>query len=322
MKKTVCIFLVAMAIIVSLVSCGAQETVEMIDSTPAGSEDGVTRVLVLGCDRAASLTDTMMVVAIDKHAERVGILQLPRDTYAEYTNRDYKKLNGARNALGTERLKGFLSELLDVPIDYHITLCADAISKIVDAVGGVDVDVPQAMHYSDPEQDLHIHLEAGRTHLNGSMAEQFVRYRSGYVNADLGRLDAQKLFLQAFAKRCQSLSAGESVLVLTRLLTVVQTDLPIGEAVALMTTLKSCSVDEIPMQTLPGVALQGRSGASYYVANRAGAERSVREYLFAPSARFDQRGVLDRSVDPRFHEIYAAAEERLSELAQKAQMKP
>ena len=103
MKKTVCIFLVAVAILVSLFSCRAQELRETVDSTPVASEDGVMRVLILGCDRAASLTDTMMLVAIDRNTERVGILQIPRDTYAEYTDRDYKKINGAKNALGVER---------------------------------------------------------------------------------------------------------------------------------------------------------------------------------------------------------------------------
>ena len=57
-------------------------------------------------------------------------------------------------------------------------------------------DVPQRMQYDDPMQDLHIDLFPGKQLLNGDKAEQFLRYRSGYANADLGRISAQQAFIK------------------------------------------------------------------------------------------------------------------------------
>ena len=57
--------------------------------------DRITRILVMGRDRAAGLTDSMMVVTLNETTMQASILQIPRDTYANYTDRDYKKINGA-----------------------------------------------------------------------------------------------------------------------------------------------------------------------------------------------------------------------------------
>ncbi len=166
----------------------------------------ITRFLLLGCDQSTRLTDSILLVTVNETAKSTTILQIPRDTYAEYTQKDYKKLNGAMSSLGERGIKQFISDALGVPIDFFVVLKLQFFDDLVNAIGGVDVDIPQDMHYSDPSQNLEIHLSKGRAHLNGREAEQFVRYRSGYVNADLGRLDAQKIFLKAFAKQCQTLS--------------------------------------------------------------------------------------------------------------------
>jgi sugar/nucleoside kinase (ribokinase family) len=71
-----------------------------------------------------------------------------------------------------------------------------AFARAVDAIGGVEADVPFDMHYDDPAQGLHIHLEKGRQRLDGKAAEQFLRYRSGYATGDLGRVDARSGFLR------------------------------------------------------------------------------------------------------------------------------
>ncbi len=278
----------------------------------AGSEAGghrVTRILLLGLDRVASLADTVMLVTVDETAGQAHILQIPRDTYAEYTQKNYKKLNGAPAALGTEGFLQFLSHTLGVRIDRFVKLRPQALCRIVDAIGGVDVNVPQAMYYSDPAQGLEIALEAGERRLTGAEAEQFVRFRAGYANADLGRLDAQKLFLCAFVRRCRSLGGAELLRAALGALTTVETNLGVHEVVRLCGLLRACDPDAIPMKTLAGEAVQGRSGAWYYAVNREGAIADVRAYLLPatyPDAAFDPDRVLDREDEPMFHRIYEA----------------
>ncbi len=283
--------------------------------TAAEPSDRITRFLVLGCDRAAKLSDSIFIVALNETKREASILQIPRDTYAEYTSKDYKKLNGAYNALGPDGMKAFLSEALGVPLHYFVVLNLQSFRRLVDDIGGVDVDSPQEMIYSDPAQDLEIRLPAGRTHLDGKMAEHFVRYRSGYANADLGRLDAQKLFLLAFAQKCRTLTSGQ---ILRLALTVVgnlQTDIGIVEAIRVASVLMECNTDVIPMATVSGQAVQGVSGAWYYSLNRSGTVRMLNEYLL-PSLpmedqNFDPKRLFDRSDHPKFHAIYSAEEEAL-----------
>ena len=274
--------------------------------------DRVTRFLLMGCDRSTGLTDSILLVTVNATQNTASILQIPRDTYAAYTEKSYKKLNGARNALGEKGFKTLLSEALGVPIHYFVVLKLDFFRKVVDAIGGVEVDIPQDMTYDDPDQGLSIALKKGRKRLDGSMAEQFVRYRSGYVNADLGRLDAQKLFLRAFAKQCKELSPADVIQITAYALTGLQTDLGIADAICVMHTLLRCDPETVPMATLTGQAVQGDSGAWYYVLNREGACRLINEYLLPPrrieGERFDPKGLFDRPQNALFHRIYSADE--------------
>lgn len=272
----------------------------------------ILRFLVLGTDRAAKLTDSIFLVTLNAVEKNARILQIPRDTYANYTQKDYKKLNGALNTLGERELKRRFSEALGVPIHHFVILDLSCMRSLVDAVGGVDLCVPQDLEYSDPAQELTIRLSAGEHHLDGALAEQFVRYRSGYVNADLGRLDAQKLFLRAFAKKCRTLTAAQLLRVTGVALTKLQTDLSLPEAIKTVSLLRECDADNIPIATLAGQAVQGRSGAWYYVVNREGACRMVKDYLLptngAQPLAFDANGFFDRPDYEAFHKIYIAPE--------------
>lgn len=279
---------------------------------PVGQKNRVTRILVLGCDRAASLTDSILVLSVESPSGAVRVLQIPRDTYAAYTEQDYKKLNGAYTALGLDGVKKLLSGALGVSIDYAVVLNLDCVSELVNAVGGVDVEVPQRMQYSDPSQGLFIDLEPGMQHLNGTQAEHFLRFRSGYANADLGRMDAQKRFLQAYFAKCQSVGATGLLQILWAILPHMQTDLPIQDAIRLVHLLPQSELTDIPMETAPGEAVQGSSGAWYYSLNRAGMIRVVNEYLLpgtpVTDETFDPDRLFDRADLPEFHRIYTGQE--------------
>ena len=285
---------------------GGEPTVDV--DTVAGER--ITRFLVMGCDRAARLTDSIFVVTLNETQAKASILQIPRDTYANYTDRDYRKLNGAMQVLGEQGVKEALGKALGVRLDYFVVLDLDCLSRVVDVIGGVDVEIPQDMTYTDPAQDLNIDLDQGAAHLDGKHAEEFVRYRSGYANADLGRLDAQKLFLRAFAKKCQSLTAGQFFQLTCSVLTDLRTNIGLPQAIRVASVLLKCNTDNLPMQTLAGEAAQGKSGAWYYCVNRAGGCEMANAYLMSPAtinvADFDKDGFFDRADYPDFHKIYTA----------------
>ncbi len=258
-------------------------------------------VLVLGKDAVGSNTDVMLLCRLDGGQERATVLQLPRDTVTVYDGR-LVKLNSLygrllvtcrkENRKAPERealrqLTALLSESLGVAIDEYVLLDLTAFRETVDAIGGVPMEVPCDLDYDDPEQGLHIHLKQGLQHLDGETAEQFIRYRAGYVRADLGRVDAQKLFLAAFIKRVQEgFTLPELLSVGGTLLSHTVTSLGVTDLPSLAATALSMPRSTIRMATAPGeITATGR----YYVLNRKGMTALMATYFSPREAGFDPK---------------------------------
>ena len=264
-------------------------------------------ILLAGEDRTSGLHDVLMLLHWDFAAGRACVLQIPRDTYAAYTDASYRKLNGAAARLGgMDALCVFLSESLGIAIDRYVSLDLDVLSEVVDAIGGVSITLPDALSYEDPAQGLSIRLPAGAQTLDGQSAEYFVRYRMGYVRGDLGRMDAQKLFLTALARQIRaSLSLPSALRLATTVLPKLQTNLTIREVAALVRSAFSIEEQNILLMTLPGEeAIAEKSGASYYVLSSSATEELLVQYFCATGGNFDRNRVFRNPKYHRFCEIY------------------
>lgn len=263
-------------------------------------------ILVAGSDRTSGLYDVLMLVSVDRENSQIWTMQIPRDTYAAYTDSSYRKLNGAISSLGgMEQFCKFMSSALGVRIDRYVSLTPDAFVKSVDALGGVEIELPRAMKYSDPAQGLYIDLPAGKQTLDGKTAEQFVRYRSGYVTGDIGRLDAQKLFLSAlFCKARQVDSVWTLVRLGVSLLPEMNTDMTSADVLSLAKLLREIESDNVFFVTAPGAeAKEPTSGASYYVLS-ASATAELIEGHFGSVGEFDKSKVFLKEEYARFRNIY------------------
>lgn len=283
------------------------------EELPASSvrRSGVLNFLVCGVDRASGLCDVIILAQLDRENGAMSLVQIPRDTYAAYTEGSYRKLNGAPHALGgIEAFVDFLEAAFRVPIDHYLQLDLDCVGDVVDAIGGVTLDVPVDMDYEDASQNLSIHLKAGVQTLDGDTAEQYLRYRSGYVTADLGRLDAQKRFVSALLTEIRGHTTLPDLIHLVRTLYGrVTTDLTVGEAIRLVSVARKLSPDRLVMETLPGEATRTGvdSGAWYYVLYRDAALDAVNRLLRvtdAPIDSFDPDGCFTSSSYPHFEAIY------------------
>lgn len=238
-------------------------------------------VAVFGTDKEGKRTDVMFVVHYESANESLDLLSLPRDTRVsvcdevaknyEETGRAYNqvtKLNAIhsysdeKNCCTNTVLQ--IEDLLGINIDHYVKIDLDAFRKIVDTVGGVEVDVPQDMDYEDPAQDLYIHLDAGLQTLNGEQAEQLVRFRK-YPTGDEGRIEVQQLFLKALAEKVLS---SESILknlpeYISILYKDVQTDISLTDAVKYANYVGKIDMNKITMQTLPGAG-QYVGNVSYF----------------------------------------------------------
>lgn len=270
------------------------------DSEPADSAavlsepSGTLQLLVAGTDRASGLADVLMLVSVNGETGEVCMLQIPRDTYGQYTKRSYRKLNGMIRSLGDmEAAKDFLSDAMGISIDRYLLLSPDAFRSAVDAVGGVELVLEEPMDYNDPAQGLSIHLPAGRQTLDGRAAEYFVRYRSDYVRGDLGRMDAQKQFLAALLGKVRgSMSVWSLGRLAVSLLDEVETDLSVSEIMTLAGTVFSAKSEQVLFVTAPGTDVIGEnSGASYYVLSAPSMERLLGEYFGGQRGAFDPEGL-------------------------------
>lgn len=300
---------VAAAVVFTLI-CGneenGKETVLRQNEGVNEKADEPYNLLVCGKDETSGLCDVIMLVSVDTEKNRICVMQIPRDTYAEYTEKSYKKINGAPSALGIDGFCGFLSDSLGVNVDGHILLGLQAFREVVDAVGGVEIELDKALYYNDPQQNLQIYLKKGKQVLDGKKAEMLVRYRSGYAEGDIGRLDMQKKFLTAlFRTLKEKINANNAYGVASAVIRNIDTDVGLGEGIALGLKALKAEEDGLFFITMPGEqATAEQSGASYYVMSVKPTEKVLREYFGKNEEGTDQDGLFRHPYYDGFIEIY------------------
>lgn len=267
------------------------------------SAPGRARVTVLaaGVDLAAENTDVLMLVTLDTGEKSITILQIPRDTYFS-ADTAQKKINqlyphyrrtekdpvAALSAVANE-----LSATLGVRIDHVAVVDLDTAAEVVDAMGGVAVDIPVAIRQMVPNSDRYIELSPGYKTLCGEEAVAFLRHRVGYTEGDLGRINAQRILLTAVYRKVRdemSLSLmGELIRKGYR---GICTDMPLNEQLKLAGGFYAARREyTLTYATLPGEAVQKEESAGiwYYVVNKYAAQKLLSTYFgadgFDPDAR-------------------------------------
>ena len=180
---------------------------------------GDRRILVMGTDKVAGNTDVMFTVQIKDG--KTLLTQVPRDTFVESQQYGVLKANSLYNYGGIDAVKQELSNLLHAPVDRFVRIDLQAVKRLGDAIGGVDVDVPKRMHYVDNSQGLYIDLYPGMQSLRGEQLEGFLRFRHDEMG-DLGRMERQKMVLAEVFKK---LGQPSTLTQLPGLLKVAGTDI-------------------------------------------------------------------------------------------------
>ena len=179
------------------------------------------KVLILGVstDLDSQLTDTIMVASYNPNTQKANLLSIPRDSYTGKNASKASaslKINALYNIEKTpEKTLKAVNEITGLNIENYVIVKTEALIKLVDAIGGVEFNVPMDMVYDDPTQDLHINLKGGQQKLNGDQAEQLLRFRhsnpdkngimttypSEYGNDDFGRMRTQRDFITELLKQ-------------------------------------------------------------------------------------------------------------------------
>jgi LCP family protein required for cell wall assembly len=220
---------------------------------------GNRRVLVLGRDKVGDNTDVMFTVQVKDGITLVT--QVPRDTYVETDQLGTIKANALFALGGVDAAKDEVAKLIGAPVQRYFKLNLDAVAKVADALGGVEVDVPQRMYYVDNAQGLYIDLAPGRQVLRGEALEGFLRFRHDELG-DLGRMERQRLVM---AKVFGKLAQPSTLTRLPELLKIagddVLTDLSPLEMTQLVTAMAQTKLSS---QRLPG-RLYWQNDLSYWM---------------------------------------------------------
>lgn len=218
-----------------------------------------TIIMIMGVDpreleHDVGRSDTLMVATVDPFIDRASLLSIPRDTRVYIPKHGYDKINAAY-AYGNEKLtKRTVEDFLGISIDHYILIDTRSFVKIIDAIGGIDIDVEKRMKYEDPWDDdggLHIDLYPGHQHMDGKTAITYVRYRD--EEGDIGRIERQQKFMKACMEKLTSPSIITKVPALaTEVMAAIKTDLSTTDLIALAGTMIKAQKNGLRTEMVPG----------------------------------------------------------------------
>ncbi len=308
-------------------------------------------ILVIGVDQTldnrrrilnVARADSLLLISFDPERRRISALSIPRDTRAQIPGFGETKVN-ASYAYGGPRLTiKTVERLLGVSIDHYVKLGAESFTHMIDAVGGIEIDVEKDMKYTDSWAGFSVDLKKGRQHLNGKQATGYIRFRHDALG-DIGRVERQH---KVFMTLVRQLRQPSTILAGPRLLQVfaenTQTTLTPGELATL--GLFALRTKEVPLrvETLPGgfapeywqpdtpklrtlvadmvygvskdelsqTVIEVHNGSGSAAAGRRVAERitalGFRNVKVKTASRTDKTVIMDRAANPRPARMVAA----------------
>lgn len=265
------------------------------------------KVLILGVstDLDSQLTDTIMVASYNPNTQKANLLSIPRDSYTGKNTAKATaslKINALYNIEKTpEKTLKAVNEITGLDIKYYVIVKTEALIQLVDAIGGVEFNVPIDMKYDDPTQDLHIDLKAGTQKLDGEKAEQVLRFRhsnpdkitgqmstypSEYGNDDFGRMRTQRDFISALLK--QTLKPG-NIFKLGEILEIahknVETNLELSYIKDYIPYAVEFNTDNLQTATLPGTTpdMKDTNNVSIFVINKKLSTELIQSMFYGDS---------------------------------------
>ncbi len=228
-----------------------------------------TVVMLMGVDERegdVGRSDTLMIATLDPKKKKAAILSIPRDTRVKIQGHGFDKINAAYAYGGHKLTQNTVENLLGVEMEHYVLINVNAFTKIIDAIGGVDINVEKRMYYEDPWDDnggLVINLYPGQQHMDGKTAITYVRYRD--EEGDIGRIARQQKFMQAVMDRLTSPSIITKIpAIISEVVDCIDTDLSVKQMIELMAAMKDAQSRGLQTEMLPGRPMY-IGGISYWL---------------------------------------------------------
>lgn len=245
-------------------------------------------ILLLGVDSngadtdewLGTRTDTIVLLNIDPKSKSLNAISIPRDSKV-YLPKDagIQKINAAHAIGGIDMTIKTIEDTLGVKIDRYIMVHEEAVKKIVEALGGIDIYVEKNMHYNDYAGNLHINLSKGDRHLDADEVIGYLRFRHDAMG-DIGRTQRQQWFLRGLLK---DLQRPQTIAKIPQILSIakeyVKTDMSLYEMSQYAALAKHFDIDNIEIATLPG-APNKKGYTSYWILDPEKTQEVVNRLIY------------------------------------------
>lgn len=242
-----------------------------------------------------SRTDSLILVHVNFENGSINLISIPRDTYV-YIDEEhgYDKVNHAHAFGGMKLTMRTLREFLGIDLDYYVQFNFESVKHIVDALGGVEVDVPVPIYHWASDVDL----KPGRQRIDGKEALMFARYRKGYEDGDLGRMRAQQqLIVQTIKEALKAPNLPKLPVLLDIYYQEVHTNLSIGFIRDLLPMLSQFGSGSFDTAVIPGEPME-ISEIYYYrydePETQALMDRMLADYKIHPVAHYEEEAWTER----------------------------
>lgn len=264
-------------------------------------------VLGISTDEGLELTDTIMVCAYYPRTQQASMLSIPRDTFvgkSEATAGGNDKINARYQISGISGILNSVNKITGLDIQNYVIIRNGGLIELVDAIGGVEFDVPINMNYDDTKQNLAIHLNKGLQKLNGQQAEGLVRFRHNndgtsypieWGDNDLGRMKTQRLFITETIKQTLRF---RNVTKINELIEIafrnIETNLDMDYVMKYSPAALEFDVASIQTEYLPGAPATfglpqpaSPEGLSFYRANKTEIKKIIQELFTFKQQEYD-----------------------------------
>lgn len=233
-------------------------------------------MLIMGVDTrptdfTTARSDTLIVAYVDAARKRITTMSIPRDTKVVIAGRGTAKINEAMQLGGPKLVLRTVRSFTGLPISHWAYIDFSGFKDIVDAVGGIDINVPYTINdieasNNHPSAAL---IKKGPRHLDGQHALTFVRARHQFADQDFTRMKDQQLFMKALGKKILSANVLSLPALANSASKNVHTDLSISQIIGLALNFRGMNDKMFQSVTMPG-SPQYVGGVSYVVADEAG----------------------------------------------------
>lgn len=239
----------------------------IINDDAINKEEGQYLILLVGVDKNGNddntdftRTDTIMLISADTKTGEMELLSIPRDSRVKIRDK-FDKVNHAHAFGGIELTMQTLRQFLGLDIDYYVQVNYQALINIVDALGGVDYDVPEGINIHKGK----VKINPGPNHLDGNEVMWYLRTRNIYNNGDIGRVNTQQAFVKAMVDEMVKKSKDMNLMTfISNYIKYVKTNLPMSAMLDLAGHIDSFSSDKMSTHTVPGME-QTINGTSYWI---------------------------------------------------------